>query len=42
MSVKVNSEGLLHLGTTQGNYDFMAEGNTTTEIKNALLSAKHN
>ncbi len=39
-SVKVNSEGLLHLGTTQGNYDFMGEGNTTTAIKNALLSAK--
>ena len=40
-NVKVNSEGLLHLATTQGNYDFMADGNTTTDIKNVLLSAKH-
>ena len=40
-NAKVNSQGLLHLGTSQGNYDFMGDGNTTTEIKNALMSAKH-
>jgi serine/threonine-protein kinase len=40
-NVKVNAEGVLHLSTSQGNYDFMGDGNTTTEIKNALLVAKH-
>jgi hypothetical protein len=37
----VNSEGRFRLGATQANYDFMAEGNMTTEIKNALLSGNH-
>ncbi len=40
-NVKVNSEGMLHLSTTQGNYDFMADGNTIAEIRNELAAAKH-
>jgi hypothetical protein len=38
---KVNSEGMLHLATSQGNYDFMADGNTIAEIRNELLAAKN-
>ncbi len=37
---KVNSEGMLHLSTTQGNYDFMADGNTIAAIRNELLASK--
>jgi serine/threonine-protein kinase len=40
-NLKVNSEGMLHLATTQGNYDFMADGNTIAEIRNELVVAKH-
>lgn len=38
---KVNSEGMLHLATSQGNYDFMADGNTIAEIRNELLATKN-
>ena len=39
-NVKVNSDGLLHVGSTAGNYDFLGEGNTVVEIKNEL-TARH-
>ena len=39
-NVKVNSDGLLHVGSSEGNYDFLGDGNTITEIRNEL-TARH-
>ena len=40
--IKISSEGLLHLATTQGNYDFGGDGSSIAEIRNELTAAKHN
>jgi serine/threonine protein kinase len=37
----VKTSEMLHLSTIQGNYDFRADGHTMTEIKDAILQAKH-
>ena len=39
-NVKVNSDGLLHVGSSAGNYDFLGDGNTVAEIKNELTRHK--
>ena len=39
--IRISSDGLLHLATTQGNYDFGGDGSSIAEIRNELTAAKH-